>query len=68
LKAENAQELQKLAETNSNIHVLEFDMTDVSGPRLPELVKQVSDIVQESGLNLLINNAGMNLKETFDEV
>ena len=63
LKAENALELQKLAEKHSNIHVLEMDMADVSGPRLPELVKQVSDIVQESGLNLLVNNAGMNTKE-----
>ena len=68
LKAENAQELQKLAEKNSNLHVLQFDMADVSGPRLPELVKKVSDIVQESGLNLLINNAGMNLHKTFDKL
>jgi NAD(P)-dependent dehydrogenase (short-subunit alcohol dehydrogenase family) len=68
LKAENALELQKLAEKHSNIHVLEMDMADVSGPRLPELVKQVSDIVQESGLNLLVNNAGMNTKDIFDEV
>ena len=67
LKAENAQELQKLAEKNSNIHVLEFEMADVSGSRLPDLVKQVSDIVQEFGLNLLINNAGMLISETFDE-
>jgi NAD(P)-dependent dehydrogenase (short-subunit alcohol dehydrogenase family) len=68
LKAENAQELQKLAEKNSNLHVLELDMADVSGPRLPELVKQVSEIVQESGLNLLVNNAGMSLHKKFDEL
>ncbi|XP_028403766.1 uncharacterized protein LOC114526377 [Dendronephthya gigantea] len=69
LKAENAQEIRRLAEKHSNIHVLEFDMTDVSEPRLTELVKQVSDIVQESGLNLLINNAGMHVKpESFENV
>ena len=68
LKAENAKELQKLGEKNSNLHLLEFDMADVTGPRLPELVKKVSDIVQESGLNLLVNNAGMNLHETFDKL
>ena len=69
LKAENAQEVQRLAEKHSNIHLLEFDIADVSEPRLTELVKQVSDIVQESGLNLLINNAGMHIKpESFDDV
>lgn len=68
LKADNAKELQILAEKNSNLHVLEFDMADVSGPRLPELVKQVSDIAQESGLSLLVNNAGMITRESFDEI
>ena len=68
LKAENAKELQILAEKNSNLHLLEFDMADVSGPRLPELVKQVSDVVQESGLSLLVNNAGIIIRESFDEI
>ena len=68
LEAENAKELQILAENNSNLHVLEFDMADVSGPRLPELVKQVSDVVQESGLSLLVNNAGIIIRESFDEI
>ena len=69
LKAENAKQLQILAEKNSNLHVLEFDMADVfQEPRLLKLVKQISDIVQESGLSLLVNNAGILVRESFDEM
>ena len=69
LKAENAKQLQILAEKNSNLHVLEFDMADVfQEPRLLKLVKQISDIVQGSGLSLLVNNAGILVRESFDEM
>lgn len=69
LKANNSQELLTLAEKNNNLHVLEFDMANVFGDEhLPALVKQVSDIVRDTGLQLLINNAGMNLKSGFNNL
>lgn len=68
LKADNARELAELAEKHSNLHVLEFDVKDVSNRRLFELVKKVEAISSDTGLNLLINNAGISIKERFKTV
>ena len=59
LQAENAQELNKIAKTNSNVHVLELDMANISGRNLTDFTDQVAHIVKDAGLNLLINNAGI---------
>lgn len=53
-----------LAEKNSNLHLLELDVRDVSTQRLPEMVEKVEAVLAGSGLNLLINNAGIATNET----
>lgn len=68
LKAENARELADLAQKHSNLHVLEFDASDVSSGRLPEIVEKVEATLADFGLNLLINNAGINIRESFKDV
>jgi len=49
--------LQELADKNSNLKLIKFEVTDFDV--LPDVVKQVDAIVGEDGLNLLINNAGL---------
>ncbi|KAJ1144930.1 hypothetical protein NDU88_011224 [Pleurodeles waltl] len=63
---ENAQELQMLSKTYSNIRILPLDV--VSEESRQELVQQVEALVEESGLNCLINNAGINISATLEEV
>ena len=52
-----ATDLQSLASTNPNVHVLRLEVKDYAS--FPSLVEQVSQIVGSSGLSVLINNAGM---------
>lgn len=52
-----ASDLQSLASTNPNVHVLRLEVKDYAS--FPSLVEQVSQIVGSSGLSVLINNAGM---------
>jgi len=52
-----ATELQKLANEHKNVHILELDVTKLE--TIEHSVQQVSDVVQTSGLNCLINNAGI---------
>jgi len=52
-----AGELSELAAANENLHLVQLDVTNFKD--YPEAVKQVSQIVGENGLNLLINNAGL---------
>ncbi len=54
---DSATELKELQSSHSNLHILKYD---VSNPADHVLVAQeVSKVVEESGLNLLINNAGI---------
>lgn len=50
-------ELSELAAANENLHLVELDVTNYKD--YPEVVKKVSQIVGDKGLNLLINNAGL---------
>lgn len=52
-----AMELQQLARDHSCINIIKFDVVDYQS--LPGLVQQVDEAVGASGLNLLINNAGV---------
>lgn len=58
LKFDNSRELRELAEKNPIlIHLLEFDVTNAL--QLENVVKEVEAKLAGSGLNLLINNAGI---------
>jgi len=52
-----AGELTELAASNENLHLIQLDVTNYTD--YPEVVKQVSQIVGDRGLNLVINNAGL---------
>ncbi|XP_069171244.1 C-signal-like [Procambarus clarkii] len=52
-----ATELQGLARDHSRLRIIKFDVVDFES--LPGLVDQVWEAVGSSGLNLLINNAGI---------
>ncbi|XP_075221179.1 SDR family oxidoreductase sniffer [Lycorma delicatula] len=57
-----AEELKELSQKYNNLHVFQLDLKDFN--RYELLVKEVSDIVKGSGLNVLINNAGISSKFT----
>lgn len=59
---QQAEELKSLAEQHSNLHVLQIDLKAVD--QYDEFAKQVETIVQDSGLNVLFNNAGVSPKST----
>ena len=68
LESEKAKDLLNLAEKHPNLHLFEFDVTDFSSQRLPEIVEQVKELSGEDGLGLLINNAGITINESFYNV
>ncbi|XP_073984446.1 SDR family oxidoreductase sniffer isoform X2 [Rhodnius prolixus] len=55
-----AKELQNLAESNKNIHILQLDLLNFDS--YAEFSKIVATIVKNDGLNVLINNAGVGHK------
>jgi NAD(P)-dependent dehydrogenase (short-subunit alcohol dehydrogenase family) len=57
LKSDSSRELRGLAEKNPILHLLEFDVTNAL--QLENVVKEVETNLAGSGLNLLINNAGI---------
>lgn len=57
MKSENSRELRDLAEKNPALRVLELDVTNAL--QLEKVVKEVETTLAGSGLNLLINNAGI---------
>ncbi|XP_069938901.1 C-signal [Cherax quadricarinatus] len=59
---DSALELKKLAETHQNVHITRLDVGDEES-YIP-LVAHVEEIVGSSGLNILINNAGISPKST----
>ena len=58
--------LLALAQGAPSLHALLLDVTDI--PSHPAFVAQVTDLVGDAGLNLLINNAGMNPKKDQESV
>jgi len=57
-----AQELQKIANENENVHVLEIDLNNFD--QYERLVKEVESVVKDKGLNVLFNNAGIAPRST----
>ncbi|KDR20062.1 uncharacterized protein LOC110829367 [Zootermopsis nevadensis] len=57
-----AEALQEIAEKHKNVHILQLDVTDFES--FGSVVKNVESIVQDEGLNLLFNNAGISPKFT----
>ncbi|KAI5695127.1 uncharacterized protein LOC103513868 [Diaphorina citri] len=60
---DKAVELLALAQQHSNLHVIELDVTDFSKQQ-DVLFKDISDVVKDQGLNVLVNNAGIAAKFT----
>nr|XP_055030502.1 C-factor [Misgurnus anguillicaudatus] len=63
---EAAKELQRLAEEHCNIHIIKLDVT--SQESIEKATCEVEKLVQEEGLNCLINNAGINVVADLDTV
>ncbi|XP_036391402.1 C-factor-like [Megalops cyprinoides] len=61
-----AKELQAVAEKYPNIHIITLDV--VSQDSIDKAAQQVDVLVQEEGLNCLINNAGVNVIANFETV
>lgn len=59
---EKAQELQKIRDSHSNVHILEIDLKNFDAYK--DFAAAVANIVQDDGLNVLFNNAGTSPKFT----
>ncbi|XP_055551744.1 C-factor isoform X1 [Wyeomyia smithii] len=59
---QQAEELNSLAQQHPNLHVLQIDLKDIE--KYDQFVAQVESIVQDNGLNVLLNNAGISPKST----
>lgn len=57
-----AEALQDIAEKHKNVHILQLDVTDFES--YGNVVKSVDSVVQDEGLNVLFNNAGVSSKFT----
>ena len=55
-----ADELQALAKENGNLRIIKMDVT--KDEEIESAFEQTRGILEDRGLNLLINNAGINLK------
>ncbi|XP_077372584.1 C-signal [Festucalex cinctus] len=62
----SALKLQELAERHCNIHITSLDV--VSHESIQKCVEEVGQLVQEEGLNCLINNAAINVEANFHTV
>ncbi|XP_065277217.1 C-signal-like [Emys orbicularis] len=63
---EKAQELQQLSKQYSNIKLLQLDV--VCENSIKKVVQEVEEILGDKGLNCLINNAGINVVASLEEV
>ncbi|XP_015787194.1 uncharacterized protein LOC107364376 [Tetranychus urticae] len=61
-----AEELKSIAKTNNNVHILKLDVIDYKS--YDNLYAEVKKIVGESGLDILINNAGILIPKPHDAV
>lgn len=59
---QQAEELNSLAKQHSNLHILQIDLKDID--KYDQFAKEVESIVQDNGLNVLFNNAGISPKST----
>eukprot|EP01135_Chromosphaera_perkinsii_P000158 Nk52_evm54s32 gene=Nk52_evmTU54s32 len=62
---DEATELIELKEGHGNLHILKMDVTNDQD--IVDCVAQVEEIVQEEGLYLLVNNAGILSRSTLEE-
>ncbi|OXB51339.1 UNVERIFIED_CONTAM: hypothetical protein H355_000126, partial [Colinus virginianus] len=63
-KGQRAQELQKLASKHRNLVIVPLEVTDPAS--IKAAAASVGEHLKGSGLNLLINNAGILRKNTLD--
>uniref|UniRef100_UPI0037E8DAEC C-signal n=1 Tax=Semicossyphus pulcher TaxID=241346 RepID=UPI0037E8DAEC len=63
---EDAQKLQELAAKHPSIHIITLDV--LSQDSIKKSAEEVGQLVQEEGLNCLINNAGINVVADFHTV
>ncbi|XP_061198030.1 C-signal-like [Saccostrea echinata] len=63
---ENAKELQEVAKSNSSVTIMKLDVNEPSS--FDEARKIMESKLGEEGLNLLLNNAGINQKASLDAV
>ncbi|XP_035520859.1 C-factor [Morone saxatilis] len=61
-----AQKLQELAQKHPNIHIVTLDV--VNQASIEGSVEEVGQLLQQQGLNCLINNAGINVVADFHTV
>ncbi|XP_063053529.1 C-signal [Engraulis encrasicolus] len=61
-----AKELQSLAGKYPQIHIITLDV--INQQSIESAAKEVEQLVQEDGLNCLINNAGINVVANFETV
>jgi len=61
-----ADDLNQIAKSNSNVKVLKLDVKDVDS--FPSIRQQIASEVGDTGLNLLINNAGIMFGDSLDKV
>ncbi|XP_041795254.1 C-factor [Chelmon rostratus] len=62
----SAQKLQELAEKHRNVHIITLDVLNQES--IEKSVEEVGLLVQQEGLNCLINNAGINVVADFHTV
>ncbi|XP_068169493.1 C-signal [Antennarius striatus] len=62
----SAQKLQELAEKHPNIHIITLDILDQES--IEKCVENVGRLVQNDGLNCLINNAGLKAVDNLPTV
>ncbi|XP_015787491.1 uncharacterized protein LOC107364485 isoform X2 [Tetranychus urticae] len=61
-----AKELKSIAKANNNVHILKLEVTDYKS--YDAFYAEVEKIVGSSGLDILINNAGIAITTHLDEV
>ncbi|KAK2841892.1 hypothetical protein Q5P01_012092 [Channa striata] len=64
--ADSSQKLQELAAKYPNIHIISLDV--VSQQSIDQCVEEVGKLLQDEGLNCLINNAGIKMLGDFNTV
>lgn len=62
----SAEELTKLADSNSNLHVLKLEVTNDDD--LKNVDSYVGKVLEDEGLDLVINNAGVTASVTVEDV